>query len=235
MSAQNQNKYYDSVNPDLLSSIPQNASFVLEVGCGAGALGEAYKRANQSCMYYGMELVEDQAKIARRRLDKVVTGDAEKIELDELEVSHDQKFDCIIYGDVLEHLRDPWKLVERHKEWLADDGMMIACIPNIQHWSIIHDLLKGLWKYADRGLMDVTHIRFFTLDSAIELFSRCDLFVKEVVARNVSTYGREGRSNPDKLLEVLDGTLDFLGVDKELFKKSTGALQFIVKSHKKKA
>ena len=103
--------YYGNVNPDLLSRIPLSASRVLEIGCGSGSLGRAYKLRNPSAIYCGLELDSASAEQARHHLDHVVCVDVEAFDLAE---EFDQLFDCIVYGDVLEHLKDPWTCLERH-------------------------------------------------------------------------------------------------------------------------
>ena len=71
--------------------------------------------------------------------------------------------DCLVYGDVLKHLKDPWSLLREHRAFLSERGLVLACIPNIQHWTILTALLRGQWNYQEEGLLDRTHLRFFTL------------------------------------------------------------------------
>ena len=122
--------YYTNVNPDLLASIPQTAKSVLEIGCGAGYFGAAYKLFNPIVHYAGVEYVPEAASFARSFLDQVVCGDVEDpcLILPKLK---DGLFDCLVYGDVLEHLKDPWACLSRHLELLSEDGVVIACIPNV--------------------------------------------------------------------------------------------------------
>ena len=154
--------YYTNVNPDLLASIPQTAKSVLEIGCGAGYLGAAYKLFNPSVHYVGVEYVQEEATFAKNFLDQVVYGDVEDSALVIPKVEAGL-FDCLVYGDVLEHLKDPWSCLARHLEYLAEDGVIIACIPNVQHWSVFANLLHGQWPTVDQGLFDRTHLRWFCL------------------------------------------------------------------------
>ena len=71
--------------------------------------------------------------------------------------------DCLVFGDVLEHLVDPWAVLARLARLVCDGGQILACIPNVQHYSVIVSLLRGKWDYQDEGLLDRTHLRFFTL------------------------------------------------------------------------
>lgn len=118
--------YYDRVNPDLLQRIPVTARAVLEVGCGAGALGAAFKAIRPEVVYVGLEQVEAAAKVASGRLDHVLRADAED---PQLALPPLPPLDCLIYGDVLEHLRDPWATLRRHAALLADEGCCWPAFP----------------------------------------------------------------------------------------------------------
>ena len=99
--------YYGNVNPDLLRFMPPDAKVILECGCGEGQLGRAYKDRNPHVFYIGMELNPEAAAKARKYLDLVIEGDLEGSKCAEQIAEKVQTVDCIVYGDVLEHLRDP--------------------------------------------------------------------------------------------------------------------------------
>jgi glycosyltransferase involved in cell wall biosynthesis/SAM-dependent methyltransferase len=164
--------YYERVNPDLLQRIPVTARAVLEVGCGAGALGAAFKAINPSCVYVGLEQDAAASAMAAGRLDHVLRADAED---PALELPALPPLDALVYGDVLEHLREPWAVLARHVPLLSDDGLLIACIPNVQHWSVLEHLLHGRWPLAEEGIFDRTHLRWFTRTGIAELMAGCGL------------------------------------------------------------
>jgi len=157
--------YFEFARPELLALIPQSARKVLDVGCGAGRLGEALK-ARQPAEVVGIEVVEPAAEAARARLDQVFAGDVEKIELP----FADDSFDAIVCGDVLEHLRRPEDLLCRARGWLRPGGRLIASIPNVRHHTVVRALLDGNWTYEASGLLDRTHLRFFTRRDIEDLF-----------------------------------------------------------------
>lgn len=158
---------------DILKLIPCGIGRVLDVGCNIGTLGESIKRRN-GAEVVGIELDEEVAKIAKLKLDKVIIGDIEEIELKNYYPF--KYFDCIVFADVLEHLKDPWKVLNKLTKFLSEDGIVIASIPNIRHWDTIFNLVfKGYWPYRERGIHDKTHLRFFTLKNIRELFRSSNL------------------------------------------------------------
>ncbi len=167
--------YYGYARPEVLELIPLTARRVLDLGCGVGRLGEALRR-RQPAEVVGVELDPAAAALARERLDRVVGGDIEQVEPGFSPGS----FDAIVCGDILEHLRDPDRLLRRARSWLAADGRLIASIPNARHHSVVRSLLEGNWTYESAGLLDRTHLRFFTRREVEKLFYRAGFAIDDL-------------------------------------------------------
>jgi SAM-dependent methyltransferase len=157
--------YYDGFNERLLGAVPPHAGRILEVGCAGGRLGHELKRQDSGRYVAGVERDPDAARAARRRLDEVFELDVEA-GVPPVERGF---FDCILFGDVLEHLVDPEDVLRRYRELLAPDGLVLASIPNVQHFSVVKSLLRGDFMYQPAGLLDATHLRFFTFTSFAKL------------------------------------------------------------------
>ena len=155
-------------NADLLALIPQNLKVLLEGGCSSGALAREYKNVNPNCRYIGLEIDESYAQLARRYCDDVLIGNIELIEDGFWVNSADVQ--CWIFGDVLEHLQNPWLCLRKIYDILPFNGYVLACIPNVQHWSIPVNISLGNFKYQESGLLDQSHLRWFTRKTIIELF-----------------------------------------------------------------
>jgi O-antigen biosynthesis protein len=153
-----------SVFAKVYKLIPDGVS-VLDVGCHTGKFGAVLKQ--KGCRVTGVEIDAAAAEHARRVLDAVRLGDVEEaatfLELGD-------KFDAILFLDTLEHCRRPSEVLKRARELLTPEGVVIASIPNIANWSMRWSLLMGRFDYEATGLMDETHLRFYTIKSARELF-----------------------------------------------------------------
>lgn len=156
--------YLDYVNETLLQAVAGSPRNVLELGCAAGAFGAALKARHPAARVTGIEAGRAAAGAASARLDHVVCGRIEDVDLPALAGSHGP-FDAVIAGDVLEHLVNPWRALERVRGAMASDAQLVASIPNVRNLQVVMPLLQeGRWRYAERGLLDVTHLRFFTLE-----------------------------------------------------------------------
>lgn len=221
------NSYYEQANPDLLYRIPVQAQRVLEVGCGAGSLGAAYKALNPDAVVVGLELNALQAERARSQLHYVITVDVDQCPTPELPDglgTATAPFDCLVYGDVLEHLRDPQAVLQQQLPWLASDGVVLACIPNVQHWSVLHNLLAGHWPQQDQGLFDRTHLRWFTREGMVALMQACGLVVHDITPRVFQP------EQAKALVEALAPALPQLGVDPQALLAGVSPLQYVIRA-----
>lgn len=169
--------YYGHARPEVVQLVPLDARKVLDVGCGAGALGLAIKQ-RQRCHVTGIEYVPEVAERAATVLDEAIAGDA-FVELDALPEAH---FDAIVMADVLEHVDDTDRLLRLARERLAPAGRLVLSIPNVRHWSVVLPLLGGRWDYQDAGILDRTHLRFFTRHNMLEVLQRNGFEVENVQA-----------------------------------------------------
>ena len=178
MSFTKQKDYYSHERSDLLRLLPSGVKLekVLDVGCGCGTTGQYLKNHLTVKEVVGIEMNPEMAQQAKMVLDQVIIGDVQQIDL-----PFDQRyFDCIICADLLEHLYDPWSVLLKLKNYLKDTGCLLLSVPNVQHWSMIARLLAGSWNYQDEGILDSTHIRFFTRKSLRELIQRSGFQIEKI-------------------------------------------------------
>jgi 2-polyprenyl-3-methyl-5-hydroxy-6-metoxy-1,4-benzoquinol methylase len=151
----------------MLPLVPAGSQKILEVGCADGAFARTLRGFLSEPEIWAVEFNEYHAEAARQVVDKLIIGDICK-ELENLPQNH---FDLIIFNDVLEHLIDPYGLLIDIKPLLADGGLVLASLPNVRYWRNLYNLVfKKQWKYEDSGILDRTHLRFFTESSMRELF-----------------------------------------------------------------
>jgi len=210
--------YFEFDRPELRELVPAAARRVLDVGCGAGALGAAL-REERGIEVMGLELSPAAAARARERLDAVVEADLDALE--ELPFERGS-FDAMVFGDVLEHLRDPHRLLRALRPWLADDGALVCSIPNVGHWSVVLPLLtQDRWPYADAGLLDRTHVHFFTLVEAQLMLQECGFTVESAATTTLA------QSSPPTV-DHLTRFLAALGTDDALARQRLNAYQYLL-------
>lgn len=191
--------YYESMN-------------VLEIGCDCGANLLELKNFYSNAQLYGIEINESATKIASHVVN-ILQGDIERFEC-----QFDVKFDYIIFGDVLEHLHNPLQTLINCRKLLMDDGCIIACIPNVQHISVVEDLLNGNFTYTDSGLLDKSHIHLFTYKEILSMFEQAGYSVEEIRTQLSGLSDRQ-RELIGKLVELSSGST------KEMFE----SFQYIVR------
>jgi len=179
LSGQVRESYYLGSRDDLISLVPSGARRILEIGCAAGMTGRRLKDLGFEEVV-GIEILENIAKKALPFYDRVIIGDVEKTKLP-YEKAY---FDCILYGDVLEHLIDPWKVLKEHNIFLKTGGVIICSIPNVRHYKNIKRLLlRGEWEYKESGILDRSHLRFFTLKSIEAMIEEAGFRITRIIKR----------------------------------------------------
>ncbi len=141
---------------------------VLEFGCASGYMSARMKEAG--CHVTGVDIDAAAAADAREICDELIVADLDMLPL--AEVLPPRLYDVVVFGDVLEHLRNPWRVLDESRKFLAPGGYAVVSIPNIAHGSVRLKLLQGDFDYAELGILDDTHLRFFTLKSIEELCLR---------------------------------------------------------------
>jgi 2-polyprenyl-3-methyl-5-hydroxy-6-metoxy-1,4-benzoquinol methylase len=172
--------YLEEVNPSVLRlgtrlHRESGMTTVLDVGCGYGALGRDFSR--QGLRVWGVEREPTAVKIASSRLERVLAadlGDVDQIagELD------GRRFDILMFSDVLEHTADPESVIRRFLPYLSAEGRLVISVPNVANWLTRFALLMGRFNYKDTGVLDKTHLRFFTRRSLVQLVETCGLQVE---------------------------------------------------------
>jgi SAM-dependent methyltransferase len=209
--------YFEHTRPELRALVPASTRRVLDVGCGAGGVGAVLK-AELACEVVGLEGFPDAVATARERLDDCLCVDLDALEALPPGVG---TFDAMVFGDVLEHLRDPARLLRALLPSLADDGVLVCSIPNVKHWSVVYPLLvRDRWTYEDAGLLDRTHVHFFTLDEIGSMLDELGLQAERVIAKDFAPL-------PARLSPLADLAAAY-GADRAEAAARLGAYQYLV-------
>lgn len=168
-----ENSYYGQIRTDLVQLLPQDIKIEksLDVGCGIGKTSAYLKAKYNIRETVGIEYVPEIAQAAKSNVDRIYQL---SLETDELPFSQNE-FDLILLADVLEHLVDPWTVAKRMASFLKPGGYAIFSLPNAQNWKIILKLLTSKWDYEDHGILDRTHLRFFTVKTSRDLVLQAGL------------------------------------------------------------
>ena len=156
--------YSRNINSYICKYVINNKK-ILDIGCNTGSLGEKLIK-EKNCIVYGIDCSKKAIEIAKRRLNKAIVFDLETYKLP----FKNEKFDIIIFGDVLEHSRYPEEIMREYAKLLNKRGLVIASIPNVANIEIRFKLLFGNWNYEEEGILDKTHLRFFTNKTIVRMF-----------------------------------------------------------------
>lgn len=153
--------YPDSPRRDVREMFVHEPLRVLDIGCGVGAVAGGIKFDLPHVFAWGCELNPNAADIAQTRLDKVSRKPIEEWDDEELQLL--KTIDTVLLLDVLEHMYNPWLTLQMLSQHLPDHAQVIVSLPNIANVNVMHEMSKGYWQYKAEGILDVTHIRFFTV------------------------------------------------------------------------
>ncbi|MGB5593643.1 MAG: class I SAM-dependent methyltransferase [Crocosphaera sp.] len=172
--------YFSQVRKEIVPLLPSQVNRVLEIGCGSGTTLKWLKENNFVNYTIGFEISETAARQAMLDCDEIIIGNIEE-QFDILQ-KFEKTIDLLLFLDVLEHLREPWKVLNICKTLLSDQGIIIASIPNVRSIKVIFPLVfYGQWNYQNSGILDRTHLRFFTKESSVNLFRNSGYQVEKVL------------------------------------------------------
>lgn len=190
--------HLETLNPSyaptgLLEMIAQPPRRVLDVGCFCGGTGRFLKQRYPGCEVVGIEMLEQAAELAKQVYDRVLVGTLEQLSFEQVGLLP-HSFDVVVAADVLEHLFNPWQALQRLRGLLAPGGSLYVSLPNIRNLKLLSELARGHFDYAGAGILDITHVRFFTRKTAVAMLQQTGFVVEDV------------RINPDaRLAPVFEG------------------------------
>lgn len=211
----------DVFNIDVFNEITGTPKKIIEIGTGSGALAKEVKAKYSDVNYVGVEVSAEYVEMSRRFCNSVYFENIENASGELLREF--SSADIVIMADVLEHLIDPWKFLKRLRGWLRQDSTLIVCLPNIQHWSVQIGLLAGNFDYSEVGLLDKTHLRFFTRKTTVKMFAESGYVIDSIKPRIF------GFKDQELMLGRLLLLSDICGLDKNVVLQDAAAFQYVLK------
>lgn len=205
----------------MLNLVGTNKS-VVDFGCATGYFSKIM--ADEGCDVVGVEINPEAAKEAEKYCRKVIVADLDQQNLED--ILAEEKFEVAVFGDVLEHLKDPWRVLESVKNILKPEGYVIASIPNIAHGAIRLALLKGQFEYSELGILDDTHLRFFTQDSVRHLFEQAGYFIEAEDSTKLPVFDVSALTPDIKPEDFAPELIDLVTHD-----QNSEVLQFIIRAY----
>lgn len=213
---------HDKYNDTIFQMLPKNLKRVVEVGCMWGSLAKIYLAENPDCHWIGVDIDPDNVDVAKAVCHEAVCCDIETLSDDDFEQW--RGVDAWVFGDVLEHLRDPWALLARIRRVIPPNGVILASIPNAQNWSFQARVNAGQFRYENDGLFDRTHLRFFTRVTIFEMFQGAGFRIDNAVSRVLSS------PDADKYLPHIRSMAVASGLDPDVAEQDAMAFQYVVKA-----
>ncbi len=190
IEGQSAEHYHDQLNRPLLEFIDGAPKCALDLGCAMGHFGAELKERFPGVEVIGIDANRAAAAVAATRIDRVICDRLDNLDF----AAHGLgNVDAIIAADILEHVPNPWRLLERLRSVLAPDGQLLASIPNVRNLVLLSELVQdGRWSYRPEGLLDITHLRFFTLFEMRRMFEdtgyRTEKFGATITRALAATY-----------------------------------------------
>jgi len=196
--------YLENPRTNLVDMFSTPRKFVLEIGCSRGATGVYCKSKFPEVSYWGIEPNKSAAEVAAQRLDRVLIGLSSDFDLSQEGVSL-QQIDGVIMADVIEHMYNPWKALAELKPYLSLDAEIVTSIPNVRNLELLNQIASGRFTYEESGLLDITHIRFFTWLEIVDMMNQCGYSINQLI------YGIDDRlwDVYHQYKEKLPSTVDF--------------------------
>ncbi len=171
-------RYHTNPRVEIMSFLVEPPGTVLDIGCGGGATGRLVKEKFPGTRVLGIEINPHAAEHARRFLDRVVCAG-----VDDVDPARDlagEEIGTVLLLDVLEHLYDPWRALVRIHGWLAPGTRLVASVPNVRNLVTLDAIAAGRFDYEPDGVLDITHVRFFTRDTLRALFEQTGYDVRRL-------------------------------------------------------
>ncbi|ALL12862.1 methyltransferase domain-containing protein [Caulobacter henricii] len=216
----------NDINPDILKSIPLDRRHVLEVGCGNGRFAEAYRARNPDARYVGLELLDAKARDAASFVDSIVVGDvaAESVMAGLDQARANDTFDAVIFRGVLQDLNAPSAVLAGLRARTGRGGICVAGVPNVSHWALLQQQLKGEWPYVTADRANPVTPQLFTRVSAIKMFQMAGWTVLEASPFIISPEETEAA------IRAFAPIAESLGVSSDNLRRDLSAFQWIIKA-----
>jgi len=206
--------YHGGVRRELVDLSPRPIRVALDIGCAAGGTGAYIKSKHPRARVIGIEVNRSAAELAKKHLDQVLVGRFEEIDFAAAGIKPGS-IDTVIVADVLEHMYDPWSVLTALRPWLSMDAQVIASIPNVRNLKLMEDMAAGYWRYEDSGLLDITHIRFFTLREVRRFFNETGYHVRTLqyaIDPRLMAFYQENKPRPGPL-DINLGKMSLHGIE----------------------
>jgi 2-polyprenyl-3-methyl-5-hydroxy-6-metoxy-1,4-benzoquinol methylase len=218
---------HDLYNDTIYSVLKEfKPNTITEVGCMRGTLARKFKELNEDCHWIGIDIDSDNVIESDKICDIAILADIEAYDESHLKIMRPS--DMWVFGDVLEHLKNPWKTLEKIKINLSDNGRVVACIPNSQNWNFQARINSGMMHYQEDGLFDKTHLRFFSRLTMIDLFQSVGYEIENIYARVFNFPGQE------KYIPHIRAMAEVSGVNPDQAEKDALVFQYVIVAKVKK-